>query len=483
MRKNRREIAAVFTACAVILAAGVSSTTQMPVVCAEEEHDDGTDDLTAQEGNDQATDRDETGDDEPDADTDTDDVPDDTGDDEPDVDTDTDDVSDDTRDEIEEDGVLLTSAASTFLLGDSRSSEIVWDNIKTMGELKTLLEEHTDDTPVRARLSEDIRITEMISLSKILILELDNHTISSDSTAVSIGRGGVLTITNSGANGTLNSTSGPVISVTGGELVMNDGGVTTESGNAINVTSGSVKISGGTVRGNDCAIYIDGGEVAVSGGSVEAGSSAESLEDVHAIHVKSGKLTVSGGYIVANGETGSGSLCIQGGSAEITGGNFETSVNGDYGYACYVTGSAGITIKGGNFGLDARAGKSLYIDTGGAVSVSGGTYDNRIGIKTGVGGNNAAIGEWADSFYRKFKGGILSDNSFWYENDGIVYTNQSVTVKSGTWDGKCEEARELEVGTYSFGSDGWRVHDDSRTVYDKGTFYALSEAMYFFTKE
>lgn len=489
MRKNRREIAAVFAAFAVILAAGVSSTTQMPVVCAEEEHGNEADDLTAQEGNDQETDQDAAGNEgqggsENTTGSDVQDGEDNTtgtgkSDEKPDADTDTNDVPDDTSDEAEEDEMLLMNRVSTFSLGNSRSVETDSKEIKTLSELNTLLQEHTTDTPVRARLSADINAEQPIQLNKKLILELDNHTISASSTVMSVGEGGLLTITKSGANGTLKSVEGTVITVTGGELVMDDGSVTSVSGNAIDVTGGSVKINGGTVRGNNCAIYIDGGEVGISGGTVKAESSNR---DVHAIHVNSGSLTVSDGYIIANGGSGSGSLCIQGGSAEITGGNFETSVNGDYGYACYVVGNGGITIKGGNFDLFAPAGKSLYIDTSGAVSVSGGIYNNSIGIKTGVDGNNAGIGKWADSFYGKLKGGILSDNTFCYENGGIVYTNPSVTVKSGTWDGKCMEDRELEAGIYSFGSDGWRVHADS-IVYYKGNFYASDNAMYFFTKE
>lgn len=488
MRKNRREITAVFTAFAVILAAGVSSTTQMPVVCAEEEHGNEADDLTAQEGNDQATDQDETGNEgqggsENTTGSDVQDGEDNTtgtgkSDEEPDADTDTTDAPDDTSDEAEEDEMLLMNRVSTFSLGNSRSVETDSKEIKTLSELNTLLQEHTTDTPVKAILSDNITVEQPIQLSKKLILELDNHTISASSTVMSVEKEGLLTITNSGVNGTLKSEEGPVITVTGGGLVMNDGGVTAESGNAIHVSRGSVKISGGMVRGNNCAIYMDGGEVVVSGGTVEAASST----DVHAIHVNSGNLTVSGGYIIANGEAGSGSLCIQGGSAEITGGNFETSVNGDYGYACYVVGNGGITIKGGNFDLFAPAGKSLYIDSRGAVSVSGGTYNKSIGIKTGVNENSTGIGEWADSFYGKLKGGILSDNTFHYEKGGIVYTNPSVTVKSGTWDGKCMEDRELEAGIYSFGSDGWRVHADS-TVYCEGDFYAPSNATYFFTKK
>lgn len=541
MRKNRREIAALFTAFVVILAAGVSSTTQMPVVCAEEEHGNEADDLTAQEGNDQATDQDETGNEgqggsenttgsdvqdgannatgtgtgndtgttgsgtsgagctENSTGTETDDsaasgnhgtsVGTGTNDDETDGDTDTADVPDDTSDEIEEGEMLLMNGIATFLLGNSRDVEEVSVTFGDIVGLNKDIETYTNNCPVKATLSGDITDANepiQVGAGTELTLDLNGHSISASSTAVSVTGGGSLTIINSG---TLSSKTGNTIEVTVGTLVVESGKISAESrssGNdyvgAISVESGGkAEINGGTVSGKGYAVAVRGGTVDINGGTLEAESSAESA-DVHTIQVNSGSLTVSDGYIIARGGTGSGSLCIQSGSAEITGGSFETTVTGDYGYACYVVGSAGITIKGGNFELSAPGGKSLYIDTSGAVSVSGGIYNNSIGIKTGVDGNNAGIGKWADSFYGKLKGGILSDNTFCYEKGGIVYTNPSVTVKSGTWDGKCMEDRELEAGIYSFGSDGWRVHADS-TVYCEGDFYAPSNATYFFTKK
>lgn len=525
MRKNRREIAAVFAAFAVILAAGVSSTTQMPVVCAEEEHDNEADDLTAQEGNDQTTDQEATGDDvqggsenttgsdvqdgannRTGAGTDEDadgtgsatggadgdyatDVGTGTSDDDTDADMDTANVPDDTSDEIEEGEMLLMNGIATFSLGNSRDVEEVSVTFGDIVGLNENIKTYTNNCPVKATLSGDITDANepiQVGAGTELTLDLNGHSISASSTAVSVTEGGSLTIINSG---TLSSKTGNTIEVTAGTLVVESGKISAESrrsGNdyvgAISVESGGkAEINGGTVSGKGYAVAVRGGTVDINGGTLEAESSAESA-DVHTIQVNSGSLTVSDGYIVARGKTGSGSLCIQGGSAEITGGNFETSVDGDYGYDCYVVGNGGITIKGGNFDLFAPAGKSLYIDTSGAVSVSGGIYNNSIGIKTGVDGNNAGIGKWADSFYGKLKGGILSDNTFCYENGGIVYTNPSVTVKSGTWDGKCMEDRELEAGIYSFGSDGWRVHADS-IVYYKGNFYASDNAMYFFTKE
>lgn len=536
MRKNRREIAALFTAFAVILAAGVSSTTQMPVVCAEEEHGDGSENLTAQGGDDQTTDQDATGDNVQGGsdnttvgdvqggannaagtgtgnDTGTTGTGTDqtnggmngggtggadgdhatgtgtgTNDDEPDGDTDTADVPDDTSDETEEE-MLLASVASTFSLRNSRDVEEVPATFGDIAGLNEELKKYTNKSPVKATLSGDITDANepiQVGAGTELTLDLNGHSISASSTAVSVTGGGSLTIINSG---TLSSKTGNTIEVTAGTLVVESGKISAESrrsGNdyvgAISVGSGGkAEIKGGTVSGKGYAVAVRGGTVDINGGTLEAKASGES-EDVHTIHVNSGSLTVSDGYIIAVGGTGSGSLCIQSDSAEITGGSFETTVTGEYGYACYVVGSAGITIKGGNFELSAPGGKSLYIESSGAVSVSGGTYNNSIGIKTGVDGNSARIGEWADSFYGKLKGGILSDNTFHYENGGIVYTNPSVTVKNGTWDGKCTEDRELEAGIYSFGSDGWRVHADS-TVYCEGDFYAPSNATYFFTKK
>lgn len=495
MRKNRGKATAVFTAFAVILAAGVSSTEQISVVYAEEEEADRSEDLTAQGGDDQTATQDATGNDMQgesgntrDVGTETDndetDVGMDTDNDETDVGTDTDNVTDDASDETEEDEVLLTSGISTFSLQNSGSAEIVSEEIKTMDELNKLLEEHIKDTPVKAILSADIEAAQPIQLSKKLILDMNNHTINASSTAVSVEDGGYLTITGSGR---LSSGTGNTIEVTEGTLVLENGEIIAESrsdGNviagAISVgSSGKAEINGGTVSGKGYAIAIRGGEVEIKGGTVKAEPSGE----VHAIHVNSGSLTVSGGSIIGNGGEASGALFMQGGSAEIKGGSLKTTVTAGYGFTCYATGSSSLTITGGNFTLDASAGKSLYIGSGVTAAVSGGSYNGRgIGINTGADSDNPTLGGWADSFYDKLGGGILSNNTFCKEGS-VVYTNPSVSVKSGTWNRACKEMRDLTTGTqYSFGSEGWTIAGDS-SVYGSGSFYAAEDGSYTFNRK
>lgn len=548
MRKNRGEIIAVFTVFAVILATGVSATTPIPVVYAEEENDtDGADTLSSGgegeqddgQGDGQTADQstpdgesqdgadNSTGGDDADADADSDStsgavtgagtedgVSDgnngadsgrsdvgtngdaSTSDDQSSVDAEPDDTSDealdDTGEETEETGLLLAASMSTFTLGNSRSVEE--DPIEEgplefsdVGSLNTELEKCVDVGPVKAMLSgnisnasEPIRVTS----GMVLTLDLDGYSISATSTAVSVDGGGSVTIT---GGGTLTSRTANTVNVTDGTLVLESGNIIAESRSsggvivgAIDVgSSGKAEIKGGKVSGKGYAVALNGGEVRVKDGTVQA----EASGDVHAIHVNSGSLTVSGGRITGNGGEASGALFMQGGSARITGGSFSTTVASGYGYTCHPTGSSSLTITGGTFTLNAPAGKSLCVGSGARLSVSGGSFNGRgIGIDTGADTAVPALGEWADSFYAKLGGGVLSDNTF-YKEGSIVYTNSSVSVKSGTWDRTCIEKRTLTTNTpYSFGSAGWTVNGDS-TVYGSGSFYVSNDGSYTFSRE
>lgn len=501
MRKNGREVAAVFMAFAVILAAGLSSTEQPSVVCAEENGIDTVDVLTAEDGDvedtepndssgqteesdisgddeigggtDEAGNGTETGDDETDVE--------ETGNDETDVEE-TPDVSDDMSNVTEEDEMLLMGGISAFSLEDGKNTE----ECGSMEALSALLEQHNDGVPVKAILSKSIEVTEPIQLSEnnALILDLGGNSISASTTAVSMEKGGHLTITGSGK---VSSNTGNTVNVTKGTLVVEGGeiiAVSRDEGDAhvgaIDVGSdGKVEIRGGTVSGKGFALAINGGSAEISGGTVKA----ESTGDVHAIQVNSGNLTVSSGDIIGNGGEASGALFMQGGSAKIEGGNLKTNVTTGYGFTCYAIGRSNLTITGGNFVLEAPAGKSLCIGSEVTTAVSGGSYSGGgIGITTGADSNPPTLGEWAGAFYAGFGGGILSDNTF-YKEGAIVYTKPSVSVSGGTWNNSCKETRTLtEKTAYSFGSEGWMVEDDA-TVYSNCKFYAPANETYTFIRK
>lgn len=366
---------------------------------------------------------------------------------------DTEDSMDNTDEELEETEPLLTSIISPFSLSSSRSTEVDLGEISDLTSLDNALNNNTNNNPIKAKLSQNITGSIAVNEGKVLTLDLNGCTISSSSTVLSVN-GGTVTIT---GNGKLESTGNYTVDISAGKFVLESG----------------------TVSGNSFAIYIKGGEANINGGTVETNSSSV---DVHTIHINSGNLTVNGGTISANGNEGSGALMMQGGNAKITGGSLYTKITGGYGYACYATDTASLTISGGTFTLDAPAGKSLCIGSSVSASVTGGSYSsNSGGIGIDVTPNTAdSIGAWANAFYSRLGGGVLSDNTF-YKEGIFVYTSSSVSVMNGTWNG--QETRELTAeSAYSFTSDGWSIDGDS-TVYNSGSFYVPKNGQYTFSNK
>lgn len=354
-----------------------------------------------------------------------------------DTDTDADNGNDDTDIDIEEAGLLLGRSMSTFILRSSRSVEPVDISVGDIGTLNSTLGQYTNGTPVNATLSGDISGAGSIQVNtgNVLTLYLNGHTLSGPSTMISVN-GGSVVIT---GNGTLESTG-------------------------------------------LCTIMIDAGTVTIESGTVKAELSGG---QVHTIHIKSGTLTVNGGNVSASGGEATGAILLEGGSVTITeGSSLNATVSTGYGYTCYATSSGNLTISGGNFSLNAPGGKCLLIGSNVTANVTGGSYSGNsgsIGVDTGMDSSVPPIGGWANSFYDKFQGGVLSDNTFYKENN-FVYTNPTVSVASGTWNGTCKETRNLTTGSsYTFSGEGWTIEGDS-TVYGSGSFCVPANGDYTFSR-
>lgn len=367
---------------------------------------------------------------------------------------------------------VLTAVAIALLSGsagiahmpvvyaEENEVNISFDDINT---LNSKLSEKQDGTPVNATLSGDISGAGSIQVNtgNVLTLDLNGNTLSGPSTMISVN-GGSVVIT---GNGTLESTNNTGAGV--GVIAVKNGG--------------NLKISSGSVIGKICAVYIDGGTVEIEGGSFEAELSQDM---VYTIYVNSGTLTANGGYISANGNSSIGAIYLGNGSVEITEGSSLSTTATGFGYTCYATSSGNLTISGGNFSLNAPGGKCLLIGSNVTANVTGGSYSGNsgsIGVDTGVDSSVPQIGGWANSFYDKFQGGVLSDNTFYKENN-FVYTNPTVSVASGTWNGTCKETRNLTTGSsYAFSGEGWMVEGDS-TVYGSGSFCVPADGDYTFSR-
>ena len=202
-----------------------------------------------------------------------------------------------------------------------------------------------------------------VNSSHNITIDLNGRTLTGDANYNAITKtneSSTLTITDSVGGGKIIAATGvgPAIRINSGNLVVAGGTVesTNSSGIAIaNFGSGTVTVSGGTVKGKESAIFDDGhGSISVTGGMVEATSStagnaaifSSGTTDVSvsggtvkntnqpAILKVNGDTAISGDALItsaaSNGNLNPGTICIGGNvTLEITGGTIEnTSVTG-----------------------------------------------------------------------------------------------------------------------------------------------------------
>ena len=199
----------------------------------------------------------------------------------------------------------------------------------------------------------------------------------------------------SGQYGSYGISGSGSLTITGGEgekdSLTAQGGDGSLGGDGINISKGSLTISGGTVN---AASGVGGSFVGTHGNGIDVGS-----------------LTVSGGTVTATGSNGvgygnnggqggngihSGSVTISGGTVTANGGNSGGIFNG----SDAIKGDKGVTISGGTVNANGGSGNSSYGGTGissinGSVVISGGTV-NAAGGNGSTGGGSSIYGKDID---------------------------------------------------------------------------------------
>ena len=265
---------------------------------------------------------------------------------------------------------------------------------------------------------------------------LDNVNIKADSGSALTSKGDVtLTLKgdnhltggngSSGQYGSYGISGSGSLTITGGEgekdSLTAQGGDGSLGGDGINISKGSLTISGGTVNaasgvgGSFVGTHgngIDVGSLTVSGGTVTAtgsngvGYGSSGGQGGNGIH--SGSVTISGGTVTANGGNGSPSdsgragidsdrVTISGGTVTANGGNSGGIFNG----SDAIKGDKGVTISGGTVNANGGgSGNGSYGGTGisssnGSVTISGGTV-NAAGGNGKTGGGSSIYGKDID---------------------------------------------------------------------------------------
>jgi hypothetical protein len=218
-----------------------------------------------------------------------------------------------------------------------------------------------------------------------------------------------------------------LISVTGGDLLMNPG--TTITGNTISSYGGGVYLyngtftmSGGTITGNTSSnngggVYVSYGALTMSGGTISGNTTTSSYGG--GVYVYNGTFTISGGTISGNAASyyGGGGVCMSGSALTMSGGTIT-------GNSSYYYGGGGVYLEGGTFAMSGGTitgnssyyGGGVYVTYNGALTMSGGT----------ISGNSASYGGgvYVDSVY--------NNTSFTKQSGGVIYGSDAGSVLSNT---------------------------------------------------
>ena len=272
-----------------------------------------------------------------------------------------------------------------------------------------------------------------IAFDHTLDLSSDVHLILADGCTMNItsnGNGidvnGSLTIYGqTDGTGTLNATSenDTGICTDGGTITICGGTVTTTGDNEdIHSENGNITISGGTVTatGGNGGIHSESGNITISGGTVTATGGGDG------IFTYGGTITISGGRVTATGGTG---INNYGGTITISGGT--VTATSDNGYGIYTDGGT-ITISGGR--VTATGNYGIYIYSSGTITLGCTTASDFIYASSyGVG----SVGRLN-----------IADGQTLYDEDGIFYSGNGVTIPAGKTLRPGLTARQAPDGNY-----------------------------------
>ncbi|MGE4485168.1 MAG: beta strand repeat-containing protein, partial [Oscillospiraceae bacterium] len=250
-------------------------------------------------------------------------------------------------------------------------------------------------------LTADISISTTVSLSYSETINFDSHTLTMDG-RIDVGSGKTLTLTGPGTFDGTTITGYGAVRATGGTVNVNGGLAMTFTGTScIQMSSGEVNVTNGTLSGATYGVSSSGGAITVSGGSVSG--------TTYGIATSGGTTSISGGTV----EGGSSAVYTYGGTVGISSGtlngttadvymtdgivNVTGATLGDSTYGITMSGgTANVTsgtVSGTTYGINATGGlvnvsgtgsvsgdnTGIYAN-GGDVNVSGGSVSGPVGI-------------------------------------------------------------------------------------------------------
>ncbi|MBR3559027.1 MAG: hypothetical protein IKN78_09170 [Bacteroidales bacterium] len=254
--------------------------------------------------------------------------------------------------------------------------------VTTIDALKTALVSGTEPTITLG--ADGLVLNSVITTSRTVTLDLNNHTLSTDCQegALTVTGGGNLTI----KNGTLAGERGDFLTAKGGTINLEstlesplivtgyssivwayDGGVVNINGAKLRTTNTPVA---GCTSGEYAAVSAtNNGTIVVNEGSEVKADRKSALRCL-----TGGTITVNGGNIIseANGDSGDGAVLCSGGTYVINNGTFTTPNT-----ETVKINSGSITVNGGTF-TTCESCNVVFMKTNGTVTLKGGTYNRNV---------------------------------------------------------------------------------------------------------
>ena len=245
----------------------------------------------------------------------------------------------------------------------------------------------------------------------------------------------------------------PNVEIAGGEvstyLVDDAGNPTKYSKYGITSTTGTLKITGGTVNAevtaNSALCAYTRGNIEISGGTVTAKAptkaivvtkgdlkvsdtanvTAEAKTGIYGVSVVTGNVIVSGGTLTASTPKSGRALQVDTGNLTVSGGTLTATATSDTAIQC-----DNVTVSGGTVKATAGKRNAIYAKT--SMTVSGGTVE-AIGVPAA-----ASQGTLVTATYTQTGGDVTVNGGASMVGSSFVATN--VTVSGGTMKATAEKA-------------------------------------------
>ncbi|MDR1900830.1 MAG: right-handed parallel beta-helix repeat-containing protein [Treponema sp.] len=316
----------------------------------------------------------------------------------------------------------------------------------------------------------------VLKIGKAHVILGDNLTITGG--GVLADTGGIFTMNGGTISGnTASSGGGGVYVASSGSFTMKGGtisGNTASSGGGVYFTgSGSFTMKGGTISANTSGggVYVNDGSFTMNGGSVSANTGGGVYVD------GGGSFTISGGAISENTTSFGGGVSFTGSGSFIMSGGTISGNSGNYGGGVYFVSSNGsFVMSGGTIsensaqygsnGVYFASSGGSFIMSGGSVSGNGEQYSSNSGVRVND-GNFAMSGgsvnaNTGDGVYFASSGGSLTMNGGSVSGNtgsGVYFTGGSFAMSGGSVSGNTLSYRGggVNVGSGDFTISGGSV--------------------------